>query len=105
MNTEKKTPWFVYLLAALVFVIVAFGDWLAENNLILPAAIVIVVAALGILLVQGLKEWKKSDEEILSAYDIWKSFRSKEGTGAKKTVLRALLGSGVLLFFLLKDHS
>ena len=105
MNTEKKTPWFVYLLAAIVFVIVAFGDWLAENNLILPAAIAIVVIALGILLVQGLKEWKKSDEEILSAYDIWKSFQPKEGTGAKKTVLRALLGSGVLLFFLLKDHS
>lgn len=105
MNTEKKTPWFVYLLAAIVFMIVAFGDWLAENNLILPAAIAIVVIALGILLVQGLKEWKKSDEEILSAYDIWKSFQPKEGTGIKKTVLRALLGSGVLLFFLLTERS
>lgn len=104
MNTEKKTPWFVYLLAAIVFVIVAFGDWLAENNLILPAAIAIVVIALGILLVQGLKEWKKSDEEVLSAYDIFKSFQPKEGTGTKKTVLRALLGSGVLLFFLLTEH-
>lgn len=104
MNTKKKTPWFVYLLAAIVFVIVAFGDWLAENNLILPAAIAIVVIALGILLVQGLKEWKKSDEEVLSAYDIFKSFQPKEGTGTKKTVLRALLGSGVLLFFLLTEH-
>ena len=63
MNTEKKTPWFVYLLAAIVFVIVAFGDWLAENNLILPAVIAIVVIALGILLVQGLKEWKKSGKK------------------------------------------
>ncbi len=105
MNTEKKTPWFVYLLAAIVFVIVAFGDWLAEKDLILPAVIVIVVVALGILLVQGLKEWKKSDEEVLSAYDIFKSYQSEEGTGTKKTILRGLLGSGVLIFFLLTERS
>ena len=90
MNTEKKTPWFIYLLAAMVFVIVAFGDWLAENNLILPAAIAIVVIALGILLVQGLKEWKKSDEEILSAYN-WGIFFQQKGKNSMTNTAKMMI--------------
>ena len=105
MNTENKTPWFIFLLAPIMFVIVAFKDWLSANNLLFPAVIALFATVFGILLIQGIKEWKKSDEEVLSAYDIFKSFQPKEGTGTKKTVLRALLGSGVLLFFLLTEHS
>lgn len=105
MNTENKTPWFIFLLAPIMFVIVTFKDWLSANNLLFPAVIALFATVFGILLIQGIKEWKKSDEEVLSAYDIFKSFQPKEGTGTKKTMLRALLGSGVLLFFLLTEHS
>ena len=105
MNTEKKTPWFVYLIASVVFVIVAFKDWLAENDLILPTVIAVVAIALGILLVQGLKEWKKSDEAVLATYDLGRFFQPKEGTDTKVTIFRALLGAAILIFCLLKDHS
>lgn len=105
MNTEKKTPWFVYLIASVVFVIVTFKDWLAENDLILPAVIALFSAVFGILLVQGLKEWKKSDEAILSAYNIFKSTQPKEGADTKKTVFRALLGSAIFVLLLLQNSS
>lgn len=105
MNKENIAPWFIFLLVPAMFAIVAFRDWLSANGLMLPAVIAFFAAAFGFFLILGLKEWKKSDEEVLSAYDIFKSFQPKEDTGAKKTVLRALLGSGVLLFFLLTEHS
>lgn len=105
MNTEKKTPWFVFLLAPIVFVIVTFQDWLPANNLIFPAVIALFAAVFGVLLVQGLKEWKKSDEAILTAYDILKSTQPKEGEGTKKTVLRALLGSAAFISLLLQESS
>lgn len=105
MHKDNVAPWFIFLLAPAMFAIIVFRDWLSANNLILPAAIAIVVIVLGILLVQSLKEWKKSDEEILSAYNWGIFFQQKEGSNTKKTVLRALLGSTILIFFLLKDHS
>lgn len=105
MNKENIAPWFIFLLVPAMFAIVVFRDWLSANGLMLPAVIAFFAAAFGFFLILGLKEWKKSDEEVLSAYDIFKSFQPKEGTGTKKTVLQALLGSGVLLFFLLTEHS
>lgn len=105
MNKENIAPWFIFLLVPAMFAIVVFRDWLSANGLMLPAVIAFFAAAFGFFLILGLKEWKKSDEEVLSAYDIFKSFQPKEGTGTKKTVLRALLGSGVLLFFLSTEHS
>lgn len=102
MNTENKTPWYVFLLVPIMFLIVAFHDWLSANNLLFPAVIALFAAVFGLLLMQGLKEWQKSDAAILSAYDIWKV---KEGVNTKKVVFRALLGSGVLILLLLKESS
>ena len=102
MHTKNKTPWFVILLAPIMFLIVAFHDWLSANNLLFPAVIALFAAVFGLLLMHGLKEWQKSDEAILSAYDIWKV---KEGVNTKKVVFRALLGSGVLILLLLKESS
>lgn len=105
MNTEKKTPRFVFLLAPIMFVIVAFKDWLSVNNLLFPVVIALFATVFGILLIQGLKEWKKSDEAVLSAYDLRKTFQPQEGADTKKAVLRALLGLAVFIILLLKDGS
>ena len=105
MNKENTAPWFIFLLVPAMFAIVVFRDWLSANGLMLPAVIAFFAAAFGFFLILGLKEWKKSDEEVLSAYDIFKSFQPKEGTGTKKTVLRALLGSAAFISLLLQESS
>ena len=51
MNTENKTPWFIFLLAPIMFVIVAFKDWLSANNLLFPAVIALFATVFGILLI------------------------------------------------------
>lgn len=80
-----------------------YSDILAEHNLILPVVVLVFVAAFGALLWQAIKEWKKSDEDILRGYlPIYNFFSGSGNIDLSKQVLQFV---GVVVVLALFMHS
>ena len=101
MGKHAKNPWYFYVLAAMIFLTVTFSDWLSQYR----AALLIAVAAIflmffGILLFNGLKAWKKSDEEILAGFTFKDLMQQERAVESKRLIFGSISGLAVFLFII-----
>ena len=99
--SEKKPYGLILIIGASVFTMHLFGDKLVEMNLILPAVAIILFAVFGAMFLHFLKEWKKTDEEIVSGFLPFVSyFRGTDQRSFKDKALHFFCAFVVLSVFL-----
>lgn len=103
MGDGKQKPWYIFVLGALILLIKAFSDELSQHNLIFPAVVLLFVFGFGILLWQGIRQWKKSDEEILAEYQIVHSALPKSSSDPRGSFLRTLLSVAIFIGIVLTN--
>lgn len=91
-NEERNHPWYVYVLAIAIGLAVTFSDKLVQFNLVLPIVCAIFLFAFALLLWRGIKEWKKSDEEILSAYHFFQLSAPENQKSGNLTAIQWIFG-------------
>ena len=102
MNSEsQKKPWYAYALAAAVGLIVAFKDVLVEYDLVLPVICVIILLGFSSLLIVGIKEWKKTDEEILRGYNQFDFSLPENRKNGDLIAIQAILAFAVFIGIIL----
>lgn len=101
MGKYKKQPWYIYALAAIIFLTVTFFDWLSQHKVVFLIDIaVLLVLAFGILLFSSLKEWKKSDEEILAGFAFKNLIQQEQPVAPRRVIFGAISGLAVFLFII-----
>ena len=101
MGKYKKQPWYIYALAAIIFLTVTFSDWLSQHKVVFVIDIaVLLVLAFGILLFSSLKEWKKSDEEILAGFARKNLIQQAQPVTPRRLIFGAISGLAVFLFII-----
>lgn len=101
MGKYKKQPWYIYALAAIILLTVTFSDWLSQHKVVFVIDIaVLLVLAFGILLLRALKEWKKSDEEILAGFTFKNLMQQERAVEPRRVVFGAVSGLAVFLFII-----
>lgn len=69
MNEEKeKKPWWIYVIGVLILSTFLLREHLQGSALILIPVGLALVLGMGVLLVTGIREWRKPDEEILKGF-------------------------------------
>jgi len=91
-NEKRNPPWYVYVLCVSVFVITVFQDQLKQYNLILPLVVMIFATVFGVILWKGIKEWQKSDEEILCAYQPFYLSAPENQKSGNLSAIQAIFG-------------
>lgn len=66
-ETENK-PWWFFAIAALILSVFIFREQLQGSRLVLIPVGLAFLIGFGVMLSQGIKQWKKPDEEILADY-------------------------------------
>lgn len=101
MGKYKKQSWYIYALAAIIFLTVTFSDWLSQHKVVFVIDIaVLLVLAFGILLFSSLKEWKKSDEEILAGFARKNLIQQEQPVTPRRLIFGAISGLAVFLFII-----
>lgn len=95
MNSNRRIPpWYIIAAVALILLIAVFHDTLIRYHLLLPAVILLLLLAFGLLLYLGIRMWKKSDSEILNEFDL---VHITAPTGVPRSLPRFILSILVLI--------
>lgn len=84
MKDGKSRPWYVPVLAVLILSAVMLSKNAANQNLVLIPVVLAFALGFGILIAAAVKEWKKSDEEVLAGFSELAAYF----TGGKEVSLR-----------------
>lgn len=97
---KTDRPWYFNLVVVIAILAISQAERLAEHNLFIPLVIGIFAAVFGVLLWQGIRQWKKSDEEILEGFSFKKTGYSKDPDPVKSL----LVGAAFTVFVLFKTE-
>lgn len=67
-DKREKAPWWFYVLFLLILSTFLMRDRFQNSNMILIPVVLAMLLGLGVLLVAGIRQWRKPDEEVLEGF-------------------------------------
>lgn len=106
MKDGKSRPWYVPVLAVLILSTVMLSKNTANQNLVLIPVVLAFALGFGILIAAAVKEWKKSDEEVLAGFSELAGFFSGSGKISMPDRKKQFLGAlGVAVFAVVRTEA